>query len=442
MAKIFVAAVCVGLMAATHAARLRHSDTLPSPEQIHFSPSTNGDFRVSWVVQAPIAQVQASGQVLQWQAPGSDSQSTPAQVWTYPHGGFTGAFCTALIPGLASDLVIQYRVGLADGSATSAWISARVPPAGDSTQTVKLLTVADFGIALSSDTQAAFQQEVVSGFNSADPVHAVLINGDVSYSDDYDRTATNNSWVWDQWSNTAQVWASRVPLLVSQGNHDVQDNSSFFLNRFIMPYPSDMSGIDQLMWTSDVGSVRIVAYSSEHTAAPGSVQYKFLDAQLAAAAAERQATGHPAWIVVSSHRPFYCSDLIEWSSRCAPGSQATEFRSWLEPLFHKHGVDASLVGHNHNSQRTYPVWNGTVEPVQDVHTFVKPNATVYFVAGQAGNREGNDPLFLGGQNYIANSLSLEFNTVYGRIHASPSNFTFEFVKANDLTVLDYVSILK
>ena len=56
----------------------------------------------------------------------------------------------------------------------------------------------------------------------------------------------------------------------------------------------------------------------------------------------------------------------------------------LEPYIGRFHVDLFITGHQHQYERTFPVFNGTVASVGDNSTFVNPGAPVYVVQGTAG----------------------------------------------------------
>ena len=57
----------------------------------------------------------------------------------------------------------------------------------------------------------------------------------------------------------------------------------------------------------------------------------------------------------------------------------------LEPLFLQYQVNIVICGHVHAYERTYPVFNGTVD---------YKNGITYIVAGDAANFEGHDAEYL------------------------------------------------
>ncbi|OJJ45137.1 hypothetical protein ASPZODRAFT_2111045 [Penicilliopsis zonata CBS 506.65] len=100
-------------------------------------------------------------------------------------------------------------------------------------------------------------------------------------------------------------------------------------------------------------------------------QTDFLAADLASV--DRSVT---PWLVVAGHRPWYSTGGDD--NICDVCQDA------FEELMYLYGVDLGVFGHVHNSQRFYPLYNGTVDP-NGMHN---PSAPLYIVAGGAGNIEG------------------------------------------------------
>lgn len=98
-------------------------------------------------------------------------------------------------------------------------------------------------------------------------------------------------------------------------------------------------------------------------------QLQFLEADLASV--DRAVT---PWLIVAGHRPWYTTG----------GTGCTPCQAAFEGLFYKYGVDLGVFGHVHNSQRFFPVYNGTA----DAAGMTNPKAPMYIVAGGAGNIEG------------------------------------------------------
>ena len=78
----------------------------------------------------------------------------------------------------------------------------------------------------------------------------------------------------------------------------------------------------------DYGRVHLTFMSTEHPYNVGSPQYEWLQADLAAAAANRE---NVPWIILTGHRPMYSSDADEQSEHW-PGAY---FQETIEPLMHE-----------------------------------------------------------------------------------------------------------
>jgi hypothetical protein len=105
--------------------------SLPPPEQIHLAQTNvTTTLRASWVVQAPLADVQASGQALTWSTSGMPTADVSASCWTFLYGGFNGSFCTGLMSNLAPGQNFNYEVGCI--GASSGQITGRMPHDKDS----------------------------------------------------------------------------------------------------------------------------------------------------------------------------------------------------------------------------------------------------------------------------------------------------------------------
>ena len=90
--------------------------------------------------------------------------------------------------------------------------------------------------------------------------------------------------------------------------------------------------------------------STEHDFSIGSEQHAWIEADLAEATDNRNRT---PWLVVVGHRPLYCSSRT-FADRCTV--EATRYRSYLEHLLHRYKIDIYMCGHNHQYERSYPVF--------------------------------------------------------------------------------------
>lgn len=66
------------------------------------------------------------------------------------------------------------------------------------------------------------------------------------------------------------------------------------------------------------------------------------------------------WIVTIMHAPWYNSNSGHWM-------EGELMRRSMEPLLYKYGVDIVMAGHVHAYERTYPVYNFSLNPCGPVH---------------------------------------------------------------------------
>ncbi len=87
-----------------------------------------------------------------------------------------------------------------------------------------------------------------------------------------------------------------------------------------------------------------------------------------------------------AHRPVYCAN----SDKAQCKEFAEVLQKQVEGVFREYDVALVLTAHEHNYQRTYPVYQQKV-----VNTsYDNPSAPTYLVNGAGGNREGETKGFL------------------------------------------------
>lgn len=152
-------------------------------------------------------------------------------------------------------------------------------------------------------------------------------------------------------------------------------------------------------------------------------QLDFLEADLASV--DRTVT---PWLVVGGHRPWYStggSDNI-----CSPCQEA------FESILYKYGVDLAMFGHVHNSQRFFPVFNGTADP----NGMNDPKAPMYIVAGGAGNIEGLSTV---GSNFSTNVFAYADSFSYGMLtFLDSNNLQVDFIESDTGALLDSSVLFK
>jgi hypothetical protein len=139
----------------------------------------------------------------------------------------------------------------------------------------------------------------------------------------------------------------------ANGNKEYYGDGEFW-NAFPMP------GSNHSWYSYDWGDAHILVLDSEQPVGPGSDQYNFAQADLAA---HQGAT----WRIVSIQRPPYSSTTANSSSK--------PVQQYLVPLFQTENVQLVLSGNSHNYERTYPLINGVATA----------GGVTYVVTGAGGN---------------------------------------------------------
>lgn len=226
--------------------------------------------------------------------------------------------------------------------------------------------------------------------------------------------------------------AARMPFMSCPGNHEGQYDFAPYIARLRNPIMAGATAkLAPFYYSYDYGPVHFIAYSSEHPLTAGSEQFSFIKRDLAAASAPAARALRP-WIVIYTHHPMYCSDLVTWGSRCV--SEANAFRADLAELMENAGVDIHMSGHNHQYERTHSVTGCVSETLKAptncnissvVHNHPHP---IYIVNGAGGDTEGADPSWT--DDTFAPYRAFHdagFHTGYGRGSVNKTTFVWEFV---------------
>ncbi len=177
---------------------------------------------------------------------------------------------------------------------------------------------------------------------------------------------------------SAEDALARVPLLATNGNHDMLAVN--YLGQLIMPQERSEGESDPEEWYSlDYAGAHIVVlndYVRDDEGITGA-QRRWLEQDLAAVDRERT-----PWLFVMHHQPPYsCS---------AHGSNLALRRAW-QPLYDRYQVDMVFNGHDHNYERSLPIRGldaDTDEGTTAAHAAdgspIAQSGTVYVVAGASG----------------------------------------------------------
>ncbi|MFE2598115.1 purple acid phosphatase family protein [Streptomyces sp. NPDC059396] len=258
----------------------------------------------------------------------------------------------------------------------------RTAPAAARTDAFVFTAFGDQGVSY----DALANDQVILGQNPAFHLHA----GDICYADSSgqgDSSDTYDARVWDQFLAQTETVASRVPWMVTTGNHDMEawyspDGYGGQNARWTLPG----GGLDPVkspgVYSFTYGNVGVVALDANdvsheiraNTGYTDGAQTRWLDRRLAALRADRDID----FIVVFFH---HCA----FSTTSAHASDGGVREAWV-PLFDKHGVDLVINGHNHVYERTDALRSGTVRRRVDIGATVDSvrDGIAYVTAGGAG----------------------------------------------------------
>jgi hypothetical protein len=190
----------------------------------------------------------------------------------------------------------------------------------------------------------------------------------------------------------------------ANGNKEYYGDGQFW-DAFPMP------GTNHSWYSYDWGNAHMLVLDSEQPFAPGTDQYSFAQADLAA---HQGAT----WRVVAVQRPAYSSTSANSSSK--------PVQQYLVPLFQAQHVQLVLSGNSHNYERTHPLTDGVPAA----------GGITYVVTGAGGN--GFNAFTAAAPRYSAFRESSYYE--YAKVTASPTALTVDAVRADTNTVFDTTTI--
>lgn len=169
--------------------------------------------------------------------------------------------------------------------------------------------------------------------------------------------ANKKHWTQDFFGSMRPLF-DRVPLVPVIGNHE--GDARLYYDYMSVPDP-------EYWYRFTYGPAEFFVVDSNRNVAPGSDQYKWLDAALASSKAK--------WKFVAHHHPPYSSDEDDYGNLWEGQSARGDIRlRGLVQLYEKHKVDVVWNGHIHSYERTWPLLAGQASE----------NGPVYVVCGGGG----------------------------------------------------------
>lgn len=378
--------------------RLRRTVTGNFPEQISLALSSPNSMWVSWVTGD--SQIGTNVTAL-------DPSSVGNEVWCgkesgnytikkigvstvysqlYPFEGLwnytSGIIHHVRLEGLEPGTRYYYKCGDSSLLAMSEEHAFEtLPLPGPNAFPRRIAVVGDLGLTQNSST--TFDHLTMN-----DP-SLVLMVGDLTYANQYRTTGGEGASCfscafpdapiresyqprWDGWGRFMEPLISQVPMMVIEGNHEIEPQAAgvtfqSYLTRFAVP--SEESGSNSNFYYSfDAGGIHIIMLGAYVDYDRMSAQYAWLVKDL-----EKVNRNLTPWLVAAWHPPWYNSYSSHYQEfEC--------MRQELEAPLYKYGIDIVFSGHVHAYERTNRVYNYTLNPC----------GPVYITVGDGGNIEKVD----------------------------------------------------
>ncbi len=358
----------------------------PYGRHLAFGPDPCRQMRIAWQVpvsvEAPFARVGHCP----WDLGGRVPAEVRALETPLASGVVTQYYLHVALDGLAPGTTYYYGVGHRghepadpEGPASLASFTT-APPRGRVPDPFTFTAFGDQGVgyhALGNDSVLLAERPVFH-------LHA----GDIAYADTSGAGLAGDTYdprVWDQFLAQTDMVASRVPWLVTMGNHDMEalyspDGYGGHLARFDLPGggPARCPAVHSFVY----GNVAVVGLDSNDVSYEvpanfgysGGTQTGWLAGRLRALRARPGVD----FVVVYFHHCAY-------STTVQHASEGGVRDAWV-PLFDEHRVDLVVNGHNHVYERTDPMRGGARTGPAPIGATVRPerDGVVYVTAGGGG----------------------------------------------------------
>ncbi|CAM6083935.1 unnamed protein product [Calypogeia fissa] len=364
------------------------------PEQISLALSTPDAMYISWITGeaqigfsiapldpstvAPVVQYGTKSGELSLNAVGTSEIYNQLYPYQELQNYTSGIIHHVKISGLEPNSQYFYRVGDPSIPALSKELSFRtlsVP--GPASFPTSIAVIGDLGLTYNSTSTIdhLMQNNPDLVFMIGDMVYADLYitngSGSSSYSESFPNTPIHETYQprWDLWGRFMEPLTSAVPLMVIEGNHEIEgqgDGVTFasYKARFSVPFRESGSP-NPFYYSFDAGGIHFLMLGAYIDYSKTSEQYAWIERDLAQV--NRSVT---PWLVATWHPPWYNSYVAHYR-------EVECMRISMEELLYKNGVDLVLNGHVHAYERMNRVYNYTLDECGPVHIIV----------GDGGNHE-------------------------------------------------------
>ncbi|KAJ3693111.1 hypothetical protein LUZ60_012206 [Juncus effusus] len=379
--------------------RLAKKVKSPFPEQISiatsFSPSS---FWISWITGD--AQIGSNVKPLDPSSVGTEVwyglnsgnytfvKNGTAEIYSqlYPYEGLlnytSGIIHHVRLEGLEPGKTYYYKCGDSSLKSLSQENSfTTLPLPGLDSYPARIGILGDLGLTTNSTS-------TVEHLMRNDP-SMVLFVGDLVYADQYLTTGGNGTSCfscefpdapiretyqprWDGWQRFMEPLISKVPMMVIEGNHEIEpqaDDITFksYMTRFAVPAQESGSN-SKLYYSFNAGGIHFIMLGAYTDYNRTSAQYNWLKEDLSGT--DRRVT---PWLVAAWHPPWYNSYSSHYQEfEC--------MRLEIESLLFQYNVDIVFSGHVHAYERMNRVYNYSLDPC----------GPVYITIGDGGNIEKVD----------------------------------------------------
>ncbi|KAI3962740.1 hypothetical protein MKW92_032597 [Papaver armeniacum] len=300
----------------------------------------------------------------------------------YPFKGLknytSGIIHHVRLTGLNPSTLYYYRCGDPSIPALSPLLSFKTMPiSSPRSYPGRIAIVGDLGLTYNTTSTI---DHLIS--NSPD---LVVLVGDVTYANLYLTNGTGSDCYscsfkdtpihetyqprWDYWGRYMQPLISKVPIMVVEGNHEIEaqaDNKTFAAYSSRFAFPNEESGSSSTFYYSfNAGGIHFIMLGAYIDYNKSGEQYNWLEKDLANV--DRSVT---PWLVATWHPPWYNSYKPHYR-------EAECMRVAMEDLLYSYGVDMVFNGHVHAYERSNRVYNYSLDPC----------GPVYITVGDGGNRE-------------------------------------------------------